>query len=136
MAERNESLRLAPFNIIIVVVAISVAALAQAQEISALEPLNETNPAEVTIVSTEFKYVPAQLRVTVGREFTLILDNSRAETEHGVFVPALGFRLQAKAGEIARKNTAFEKFGEYEFTCDLPGHRDAGMKGTLIVVDR
>jgi uncharacterized cupredoxin-like copper-binding protein len=48
----------------------------------------------------------------------------------------LGFRLQAKAGEIARKNIVFEKLGKYEFTCDLPGHHDAGMKGTLIVVDR
>jgi len=27
----------------------------------------------------------------------------------------------------------FEKPGEYEYSCDLPGHRDAGMKGTLIV---
>jgi uncharacterized cupredoxin-like copper-binding protein len=51
-------------------------------------------------------------------------------------VPALGFRLLAKAGEIARKNILVEKPGEYEFTCDLPGHRDAGMTGTLIVADR
>ncbi|MGH6856597.1 MAG: plastocyanin/azurin family copper-binding protein [Methylocella sp.] len=29
-----------------------------------------------------------------------------------------------------------EKPGEYEFICDLPGHREAGMKGTLIVVDQ
>jgi uncharacterized cupredoxin-like copper-binding protein len=48
-------------------------------------------------------------------------------------LPALGFRLQVKAGEIARKNIVFEKPGEYEFTCDLPGHSEAGMKGTLIV---
>jgi uncharacterized cupredoxin-like copper-binding protein len=47
-------------------------------------------------------------------------------------VPALGFRLHAKAGEIARKNIVFDKPGEYEFSCDLPGHREAGMKGTLI----
>ncbi|MDQ6868736.1 MAG: plastocyanin/azurin family copper-binding protein [Pseudomonadota bacterium] len=30
----------------------------------------------------------------------------------------------------------FDKAGEYEYICDLPGHPDAGMKGTLIVVDR
>jgi plastocyanin len=51
----------------------------------------------------------------------------------GSVVPAFGFRLQAKAGETARKSTVFEKPGEYEYSCDLPGHRDAGMKGTLIV---
>ncbi len=82
------------------------------------------------------RYAPARLRVTAGRAFTLVLDNSGAETEHGLFVPAVGFRVQAKAGEIARKNTVFERPGEYEFTCDLPGHFEAGMTGTLIVVDR
>lgn len=129
-----------PFDFILAfaVVAIAMVPAAQvpAQENLALGSLNETNFAEVRIVSTEFKYAPAQLRVTAGREFTLVLDNSGAETEHGFFLPALGFRLQANAGEITRKNTVFEKPGEYEYICDLPGHRDAGMKGTLIVVDR
>jgi plastocyanin len=133
MVERNESPRVAPFKIIIAV-AISFAAPAQAQEI--LASLNDAKPAEVRIVSTEFKYVPARLRVTAGREFTLVLGNSGAETEHGLFLPVLGFRLQAKAGEIARKKTVFAKPGDYEFDCDLPGHLEAGMTGTLIVVDR
>ncbi len=133
MVERNESLRVAPFKIVIAI-AISLAAPAQAQEI--LARLNDAKPAEVRIVSTEFKYAPARVWVTAGREFTLVLDNSGAETEHGLFVPALGFRLQVKAGEIAREKAVFAKPGEYEFVCDLPGHLEAGMKGTLIVVDR
>jgi len=135
MGERNVSLPLAPFNIVIVIIivaiAISFAARAQAQEISA--SLNETKPAEVRIVSTEFKYAPAKVRVTAGRAVTLVLDNSGAETEHGLFLPALGFRLEAKAGQIVRKSTVFVTPGEYEFICDLPGHQEAGMNGTLIV---
>ena len=135
MGERNVSLPLAPFNIVIVIIivaiAISFAARAQAQEISA--SLNETKPAEVRIVSTEFKYAPAKVRVTAGRAVTLVLDNSGAETEHGLFLPALGFRLEAKAGQIVRKSTVFVIPGEYEFICDLPGHQEAGMNGTLIV---
>ncbi len=134
MVDRNESLRLARFIIMIVAIAISSTALAQAQEISA--SLNDTKPAEVRIVATEFKYAPAKVRVAAGRAVTLVLDNSGAETEHGLFLPALGFRLQAKAGEIARKSTVFVKPGEYKFICDLPGHHEAGMNGTLIVVDR
>jgi plastocyanin len=117
------------------VVAIPSVTRAQAQ-VSALEPSNETKPAEVRIVSTEFRYAPAEVVVPSGRAVTLVLDNRGAETEHGLFVQALGFRLQAKAGETARKNILVEKPGKYDFTCDLPGHRDAGMMGTLIVVDR
>ncbi len=133
MVERNESLRVAPFKIVIAI-AISLAAPAQAQEI--LARLNDAKPVEVRIVSTEFQYAPAEVVVPSGRAVTLVLDNSGAETEHGLFVPALGFRLEVKAGEIARKKAVFAKPGEYEFVCDLPGHLEAGMKGRLIVVDR
>ena len=128
----------APFIFIMafsLVVAIPSVTRAQAQ-VSALEPSNESKPAEVRIVSTEFRFSPTTVLVAAGRAATLVLDNSGAETEHGLFVPGLGFRLQAKAGEIARKNIVVEKPGKYDFTCDLPGHRDAGMMGTLVVVDR
>ncbi|MGH6811388.1 MAG: cupredoxin domain-containing protein [Methylocella sp.] len=134
MADRNKSPRFSPSNNIIAAITISLAGPAQAQEISA--SLNDTKPAEVRIVATEFRFSPATVLAAAGRAVTLVLDNSGAETEHGLFLPAFGFRLQAKAGEIARKNTVFEKPGEYEFICDLPGHRDAGMAGKLIVFDR
>ena len=106
---------------------------AQAQEITAPVASNEAKPLEVIIASTEFKFVPAKVQVPSGRAVTLVLDNSGAETEHGIILPAFNFRLEVKAGEIARKNIVFDKPGEYEFSCDLPGHREAGMKGTLIV---
>ncbi|MGA7383470.1 MAG: cupredoxin domain-containing protein [Methylocella sp.] len=137
MVESKKSGRHLPFSFMmafsLAAVAIPSTTRAQAPEIAALEPSSAMNPAEVRIVATEFNYAPAKVRVAAGRAVTLVLDNSGGETEHGLFVPAFGFRLQAKAGEIARKNTVFEKPGEYEFLCDLPGHRDAGMTGRLIV---
>ena len=56
---------------------------AQAQ-VAALDPSNETKPAEVRIVSTEFRFSPATVLVSAGRVVTLVLDNSGAETEHGL----------------------------------------------------
>ena len=106
---------------------------AQAQETPVPSPLDEAKPAEIKIVSTEFKYAPAKIVIPAGRAVTIVLDNSRAETEHGIVFPAFGFRLDANAGEIVRKGFVFDKPGEYEFSCDLPGHFEAGMKGTLIV---
>ncbi|MCI0745971.1 MAG: cupredoxin domain-containing protein [Verrucomicrobia subdivision 3 bacterium] len=106
---------------------------AQAEESSSRGLVNETKPSEIRIVSTEFKYAPSKVRIAVGRTATLVLDNSGAETEHGLYVPAFGFRLQAKAGEIARNTFIFDKPGQYDFICDLPGHREAGMKGTLTI---
>ena len=124
---------LKPTKVTMAAIAMLSAAGAQAEEIAAPGPLNETKPAEVRIVSTEFGYAPANVMVIAGRAVTLVLDNSGAESEHDLVVSAYGFRLLARAGETARKSTVFEKPGEYEYSCDLPGHRDAGMKGTLIV---
>jgi plastocyanin len=61
----------------------------------------------------------------------LVLDNSQAETEHGIKMPAFGFYLIAKGGQVTRKTFIFDKPGE--FMCDLPGHQEAGMKGKLTV---
>jgi plastocyanin len=124
---------LKPTKVAMAAITMLSAARTQAEEIAVPGPLNETKTAEVRIVSTEFGYAPAKVMVIAGRAVTLVLDNSGAETEHNLFVPAFGFRLQAKAGETARKSTVFEKPGEYEYSCDLPGHREAGMSGKLIV---
>jgi plastocyanin len=114
MLEMKKSGRRSPF---IFMMAFSLAAVAmpsvtraQAQ-VAAIEPSNEIKPAEFRIVSTEFRFSPATVLVAAGQTVTLVLDNSGAETKHGLFVPSLGFRLQAKAGEIARKNILVEKPG-------------------------
>ena len=136
MTQGTESGRLSSFiffmPFVLAAFGIMSAARAQAQEITGPVASNEAKFLEVIIVSTEFKYVPAKVQVPAGRAVTLVLDNSRAETEHGIVLPAFNFRLEVKAGEIARKSILIDKPGEYEFSCDLPGHREAGMKGTLI----
>ncbi len=120
-----------PLHFAVAILALLAAARAQADRAST--PSGAPQPVEIKIVSTEFKFVPAKLWVVAGRPVTLVLDNSKAETEHGIFIPAFGFRLAAKAGAIARKTAVFDKPGEYEFICDLPGHREMGMIGMMIV---
>ena len=117
------------------VIAVSGAAAVtwtQAEENVRLEALR-SDAGEVWIASTEFKFVPVTVRVIEGSSVTLVLDNSQGETEHEVNVPAFGFYLIARGGQVTRKTLVFDKPGEYEFMCDLPGHQEAGMKGKLIV---
>ena len=92
---------------------------------------------EVCIIgSTEFKFSQQSAPVIAERPVTLVLDNSQWETEHQIFVPALGLRIVARAGEVVKQNYVFDKPGEYKFFCDLPGHREAGMEGKLSVKAR
>jgi uncharacterized cupredoxin-like copper-binding protein len=134
MAKKREARCQLPFLTaftLAAIVVLSIAAL-HAQQIEVAEVSNETKPPKIKIVSTEFKFVPSTVRVPAGRAVTLVLDNSRGETEHVLFVPAFGFRLEANAGEITRKTFVFDKTGEYEFHCDLPGHHEAGMIGVVL----
>jgi plastocyanin len=43
-----------------------------------------------------------------------------------------GFKLQSNSGESAQLKVNL-KPGKYTFFCDIPGHRAAGMEGTLTV---
>jgi plastocyanin len=131
MLDRSKASRRALFHFAIATLALVAAGHAKADITSA--PSGASQPVEIKIVSTEFKYSPAKLWVAAGREVTLVLDNSGAETEHVIIIPAFGFRLTAAAGEIVRKTAVFDRPGEYEFSCDLPGHREMGMRGVLIV---
>ena len=71
--------------------------------------------------------------VSIGRAVALVLDNTGAETEHGIVVPGFRFRLQAEAGKVVQRTIVFDKAGEFDLLCDLPGHSEAGMRGKLIV---
>ncbi len=130
MLDRKKASRFALFHF---AASLALVAAGHAKADLTSPPSGASQPVEIKIVSTEFKYSPAKVWVAPGREVTLVLDNSGAETEHGIIIPAFGFRLTAAAGEIVRKTAVFDRPGDYEFTCDLPGHREMGMKGTLIV---
>lgn len=90
-------------------------------------------PIELRVVATEFKYEPNVLEVPAGVPVNLLIDNSGAATEHGLTLAEFGVRLEVRAGEVAGKTVIFDRSGEYEFICDLPGHKEADMKGKLLV---
>jgi plastocyanin len=56
-------------------------------------------------------------------------------TQHGIAISRRGFRKVGKivdAGETSRVRATL-KPGRYVFYCPVPGHRAAGMRGTLTV---
>jgi uncharacterized cupredoxin-like copper-binding protein len=43
-----------------------------------------------------------------------------------------GFRLESNSGQSDQLKVDL-KPGKYTFFCDIPGHREAGMEGTITV---
>ena len=77
---------------------------------------------------------PLALGLEPHQELGLTLQNSGV-VEHDVTIPSAGFSLLARAGQTVTGDFTFDKPGVFDFFCSIPGHKDAGMKGTLTVLD-
>jgi nitrite reductase (NO-forming) len=90
-------------------------------------------PTAVTVEASEFKFNPTSLQLPSGKQVTITLQNS-GTVEHDFTVDALGVKVSASAGKAATGQFTLDKPGTYDFYCSVPGHKDAGMHGTLSVV--
>jgi plastocyanin len=77
------------------------------------DPKNSDAPAGVDAIKLESE----------GGQHTLVFDGGK--------VP--GFKLQASSGKSDELKVDL-KPGKYTIFCDLPGHREAGMEGTITVM--
>src|SRR6266568_1525836 len=101
---------------------------------AAINSVSASLATSVSITASEFKFSPNSFQVPVGQKISLTLNNS-GSVEHDLTIPGAGFSLPARAGQSATAEFTFDKPGAFEFICSIPGHKDAGMKGTLTVVD-
>lgn len=88
-----------------------------------------TGPATREVVMREFAFDPDEVVVDAGSVLTLV--------NEGQVVHNLSFDGTASdmvgAGETGELDLAGVTPGTYEMRCDVPGHADAGMVGTITV---
>ena len=124
---------------------------------SAGEPGNPKRPARLVKVSMregdgKMEFIPSRLEIKRGEQVKFVISNDGelphefvlASTEDNLKHAAMmqkypdmehddpnGKTVQPKAAsEIVWR---FSKRGQFEFACLIPGHREAGMTGTIIV---
>jgi plastocyanin len=91
-------------------------------------------PAETTLViqGGNFFFDPKEPEVPAG------IVAIRLESTEGLHTLVFddgklpGFKLEASSGKSDQLKANL-KPGKYSFYCDIPGHREAGMEGTLTV---
>jgi uncharacterized cupredoxin-like copper-binding protein len=99
----------------------------------------------------ELKFVPDHLTFEAGRRYKLVLDNPSPQKHYftakdfadviwtqkveagNVEVKGAIHELELKPGAIAEWFFTPLKAGTYELHCSIPGHSEAGMKGTLTI---
>lgn len=87
---------------------------------------NTVTSREIKIDATQFKFVPAIIRIREGERVNITVRN--IDTAHGIFIPEFNAR-----GRESVEFTATKK-GNYPFYCATycgSGHPD--MQGTLII---
>jgi plastocyanin len=92
-------------------------------------PTTLENPAD----PRQLRFSKSTLEARAGR-ITLVMENP-APIEHNIAVRGEGVDEQGEVvgqGKESRVTVDLEA-GEYEFYCSVPGHEQAGMKGTLTV---
>ena len=124
---------------------------------SAGEPGNPKKPSktvQVTMAESDGKmlFVPARLEVRKGDQIKFVLRNN-GELDHEFVLASAADNLkhaeamkqnpdmvhdEPNGRQLAPKKTSeitwkFTRAGEFEYSCLIPGHREAGMTGTVIV---
>ena len=96
-------------------------------------------PAETKVVATDLKFTPPTLQGKVGQQLKVTFEN-KGVIEHDLTFPtmkakepATALKAVAKPGQTATLEFTPTAAGAYEYICTIPGHKEAGMKGTINV---
>jgi uncharacterized cupredoxin-like copper-binding protein len=84
----------------------------------------------LTFVAADIEYSSSPSTASAGQA-TLVLEN-QGELEHYVVIDDLAFEVEAEGGQTA-EGTVDLGPGTYTYYCKMPGHREAGMEGQLVV---
>lgn len=100
------------------------------------------------VTMTDFKFDPANVSVPAGQQITVSLtNNGSVEHSWGVLktkaagstitdadkANLLAVKVVPPGGTDTLTFTAPAEAGDYQVVCDVPGHFEAGMAGTLTV---
>lgn len=95
------------------------------------DPTAERVPINVTL--KEWQLTPGRIEAQVGQLLSITITNTGA-IPHRFAIPDLGLSVGPIApGETRTVEVAADKAGTFAVLCDVPGHREAGQRGTLFV---
>lgn len=93
----------------------------------------DPNAPNLTITLTSFKFDPATINATAGQKINLTLKNTDA-LEHTWVIQNTNIKLRVPGKQTITQTFAVPATpGTYAIECDVPGHKDAGMVGQLVV---
>ena len=107
------------------------AALPAPHAAAAQAPGGAGAPGDVNVEMVDIDFIPEAFEIPAGQDVTLVFPNTGA-TVHDFTVDELGIKVVVQPGDTGRV-TVNAPAGSYEYYCSVPGHKPAGMVGTMTV---
>lgn len=85
----------------------------------------------VEVGSTSFEFEPSVITVTAGEDVAISLSSD--DILHDFTIDEVDVHVAADRGETVDGGLRVDEPGTYTYYCTVPGHREAGMEGTLVV---
>ncbi|MDF3041594.1 MAG: hypothetical protein K0Q71_4300, partial [Thermomicrobiales bacterium] len=98
---------------------------------AAAEESAPTAAEPVEVVSHDIFFEPDEITIPADSDVTFTLPNEGA-APHNFSIDELGIDVDQAPG-ATEQIVVNAPAGTYEFYCNVPGHREAGMVGTLTV---
>ncbi|MEX2445113.1 MAG: plastocyanin/azurin family copper-binding protein [Alkalispirochaeta sp.] len=89
---------------------------------------------EITVQNDRLSFVQSEIRVNLGDTIRLTFENTGGR--HDWVIDEFDAATEViRGGQSETIEFTADEAGEFEFYCGVPGHRQAGMWGTFIVVE-
>jgi uncharacterized cupredoxin-like copper-binding protein len=89
-------------------------------------------PVELQVSAVDIAYEQTEYEGPADTDFTITLTNNGA-ADHDFVIEDTDFRTEILGAGESQTITVNLPAGEYTFYCSVPGHRQVGMEGTLII---
>ncbi len=90
----------------------------------------------ISLEAAEFKFTPNAFDAKVGEKLTFKITN-KGTLDHSFVISddsgTVIARVDVKLGATASLDFTPSKAGKYQVSCDVPGHKESGMTGTINV---
>jgi nitrite reductase (NO-forming) len=88
--------------------------------------------AGVELATVDIAFEPNEFSIAAGTDVEVTITNNGV-LEHDFHIEELGVASELLASGESATVTINGEAGSYEFFCSVPGHREAGMVGTLTI---
>jgi len=85
----------------------------------------------IEVVGEALAFDPPEIEVEAGEEVAIALTS--VDGVHDLTIAEADFKVAAKRGDTEELGLRIDDPGTYTYYCSIPGHRGAGMEGTLTV---